>query len=367
MKVPLLDLFVQNDPLLPEIRKAIEEVFKTHYYILGPHVAKLEEEVAAYSGTKYAIGCASGTDALILALQALNIGEGDEVITTPFTFFASTSSITRLGAKSVFVDIKEDTFNLDPEKIEAAITPKTKAILPVHLFGQMAEMDKIMAIAEKHQLAVVEDAAQSIGSEYDGKKAGQYGDVGTLSFFPSKNLGAMGDGGMCLTNNENLAASLKQLRVHGESPKYYHKWVGLNSRLDSLQAAILSVKLKQLANWSEMRRKNADYYFEHLKDVPQIQLPAIHPKAKSIFNQFTLRAEKRDALLDYLRKNDIGCAVYYPLPLHVQECFAYLNHQKGDFPVSEKAAEQVISIPIYSELAEEQLAFVAETIRKFYQ
>ena len=367
MKVPLLDLNAQYAPIIENIRKAIDEVISTHKYILGPQVKEFEEKVAEYCEAKHAIGCASGTDALVLALKALEIGKDDEVITTPFTFFATAGSIHRVGAKPVFVDIKADTFNIDPEKIEAAITEKTKAIMPVHLFGQPAEMDKIMEIARKHGLKVIEDNAQGIGARFEGKVAGTIGDIGTLSFFPSKNLGAMGDGGMCLTNNDELAAKLRQLRVHGENPKYFHKWVGLNSRLDTLQAAVLLQKLPHLENWSEARRKNAEYYYEKMKNIPAIQLPVIHKKAKTIYNQFTLIVENRDGLLSYLKENEIGCAIYYPKPLHIQECFSYLNYKEGDLPVAERLAKKVISIPIFSELTTEQQDYVISKIEEFYK
>lgn len=367
MKVPLLDLDAHYEPLMSKIRYKLDEVFATHQYILGPQVKAFELMMQDYLDVNFAVGCASGTDALILALQALNIGNGDEVITTPFTFFATASSIARIGATPVFVDILPDTFNIDPSQIEAAITEKTKAIMPVHLFGQAAEMDKITEIARKHSLTIIEDNAQGIGAIYDGKKAGTIGDIGTLSFFPSKNLGCMGDGGMCLTNDEELANSLKQLRVHGENPKYYHKWIGLNSRLDSIQAAILAVKLPHLEDWSEKRRENALYYNERLQDVKQIKLPVIQPKANSIYNQFTLIAENRDNLKDRLSDAGIGCAIYYPLPLHLQECFAYLGRKEGDCPIAEEMAQKVLSIPIYPELSIEQKDYVIETIKKFYQ
>ncbi len=367
MKVPLLDLHAQYEPILPKLKQVIEDVLSNHHYIMGPQVKAFEDKMANYLGIKHAIGCASGTDALVLALKALEIGSGAEVITTPFTFFATASSIWRNNAKPVFVDIDAQTFNLNPALIEKAITPQTKAIMPVHLFGQPCDMDAIMAIAQKHNLYVIEDNAQGIGAKWDGKMACSIGDIGTLSFFPSKNLGAMGDAGMCMTSSDDLAAKLKQLRVHGENPKYYHKWVGLNSRLDTLQAAILSVKLDYLQNWSEARRKNAEYYYQNLLDVPQIKLPYIHPKAWTIYNQFTLVAENRDALMKYLGEKEIGCAVYYPLPLHLQECFAKLGGKKGDFPVSETMADKVLSIPVYSELSIEQQDYVIESIRAFYQ
>jgi len=366
MKVPMLDLHAQYEPIMDDIKTEIEKVFKTHAYKLGPQVKEFEEDMQKYCGVKHAIGCASGTDAIVLALIALNISDGDEVITTPFTFFATAGTIHRVGAKPVFVDVKPDTYNIDPDKIEAAITPNTKAIIAVHLFGQPAEMDKIMAIAKKHNLKVIEDNAQGVGAKYNGKTAGTIGDIGTLSFFPSKNLGAMGDGGMCLTNSDELSARLFMLRVHGENPQYYHKWVGLNSRLDTIQAAALLVKLRSLSGWSEARRKNAEYYYNHLSSVKQIKLPVIHPKAETIFNQFTIIAQNRDELLKYLRSKDIGCAVYYPLPLHLQECFSYLNHKKGDFPITEGLTEKVISIPIFSEITNEQQDHVINSIKEFY-
>jgi dTDP-4-amino-4,6-dideoxygalactose transaminase len=367
MKVPMLDLHAQYEPLMPEIRLAMEKVFSEHNYIMGHQVKELEEKIAAYLGIRHAVGCASGTDALVLAIKALGIGHGDEVITTPFTFFATASSIWRNGAVPRFVDIDPRTFNLDPGRIEAAITPKTKAIMPVHLFGQSCDMDSIMEIARRHGLRVIEDNAQGIGCTWNGRMSCSFGDIGTLSFFPSKNLGAMGDGGMCLTNDDELAARLRQLRVHGENPKYYHKWVGLNSRLDTLQAAILKVKLDALADWSESRRANAAYYNERLASVPQVQTPYIAPEAVTIYNQYTLLCERRDELLKYLQAREIGCAIYYPLPLHLQECFAGLGYAKGDLPVAEEISSKVLSIPVYPELTDAQKLFVFDAIRDFYR
>jgi len=367
MQVKLLDLDAQYADIKGEILAEIAKLMDTHQYVLGPQVAELEEMMKEFNRCNYAIGCASGTDALVLALKALDIGDGDEVITTPFTFFATAGAIHRAGAKVVFADINADTFNLDPEKIPAVITEKTKAIIVVHLFGQAAEMDKIMAVASEYNLKVIEDNAQGIGAEYDGKVAGTIADIGTLSFFPSKNLGCMGDGGMCLTNDAELATRLKQLRVHGESPKYFHKWVGLNSRLDSLQAAVLKVKLPLLDNWSRLRRENAEYYYENLNDIPQLKLPIIIPKAKSIFNQFTVQVDERAGLMNFLQENGVGCAIYYPQPLHLQECFTYLGYKKGDFPVAEEITEKVLSIPVYPELPREQQAYVVEKIKEFYR
>lgn len=363
----MLDLHAQYEPLMPEIREALERVFADHHYIMGPQVRELEEKVEKYLGIKHAVGCASGTDALVLAVKALGIGEGDEIITTPFTFFATASSIWRNHAQPRFADIDPRTFNLDSDKIEAAITPKTKAIMPVHLFGQSADMTRIMEIARKHGLAVIEDNAQGVGSTWKGQMSCSFGDIGTLSFFPSKNLGAMGDAGMCLTNSDDLAAKLKQLRVHGENPKYFHKWVGLNSRLDTLQAAVLSVKLDRLAQWSENRRANAKFYDGQLDGIAQIQTPYIASEAVTIYNQYTLICEDRDGLLSHLQSKNIGCAVYYPLPLHLQECFAGLGYQEGDFPVAERLAQQVLSIPIYPELSTEQKQYVCDSIRDYYQ
>lgn len=362
----MLDLHAQYEPLMQEIRAKIDEVLSKHHYIMGTQVKELEDRMQQYLGIKHAIGCASGTDALVLAIKALGIEDGDEVITTPFTFFATASSIWRNNAKPVFVDIDPNTFNMDPAKIEAAITPRTKAIMPVHLFGQPADMDAIMNIAKNHALSVIEDNAQGIGSTWNGKMSCSFGDIGTLSFFPSKNLGAMGDAGMCLTNDDDLAQKLRQLRVHGESPKYYHKWVGLNSRLDTMQAAILLVKLEALEKWSEGRRKNAAFYNESLKDIPQIRIPFIHPKATSIYNQYTLVCEERDALMKHLSDSGVGCAVYYPLSLHEQECFESLGYHTGDLPISEAMAKRVLSIPIFPELSLEQKTYVVNKIKEFY-
>jgi dTDP-4-amino-4,6-dideoxygalactose transaminase len=367
MQVKLLDLDGQYANIKDDILASFQELLDSHQYVLGPQVAEFEKMMQEYNRCKHAIGCASGTDALVLALKALDVNPGDEVITTPFTFFATAGAIHRIGAKTVFADINPDTFNLDPEKITAVITEKTKAIIAVNLFGQVAEMDKIMQIAQENNLKVIEDNAQGIGAEYDGKVAGTIADIGTLSFFPSKNLGAMGDAGMCLTNDDDLAARLKQLRVHGENPKYYHKWVGLNSRLDTIQATVLKIKLPFLDGWSKQRKANADYYYKHLSDVEQIKLPIIHPKAKSIFNQFSIQAENRDGLMKFLLANEIGCAIYYPQPLHLQECFEYLGYKEGDFPISEEIAKKIISIPIYSELPREQQDFVIEKIKEFYR
>jgi dTDP-4-amino-4,6-dideoxygalactose transaminase len=367
MKVPMLDLNAQYEPLMADIRKALDKVFEEHHYIMGSQVKELEARMQEYLGIKHAVGCASGTDALVLAIKALGIDEGDEVITTPFTFFATASSIWRNHAKPVFVDIDPKTFNLDPARIEAAITPRTKAIMPVHLFGQCADMDAIMSIAKKHNLKVIEDNAQGIGSTWNGGMSCSFGDIGTLSFFPSKNLGAMGDAGMCLTNSDDLAAKLRQLRVHGENPKYYHRWVGLNSRLDTMQAAILLVKLEALAAWSDARRRNAAFYNEGLKGIEGLVTPFIDPKAVSIYNQYTLVTAKRDGLMQHLQDRGIGCAIYYPLPLHLQECFKELGYKKGDLPVAEEMAGKVLSIPIYPELTDAMKQYVVDCIKEYFK
>ena len=367
MKVPLLDLNPQNGLVFKAIKKEFDKLFSTNQYILGPQVKEFEKDICKFLDVKNAIACSSGTDALILALKALDIKQGDEVITTPFTFFATASAIARIGAKPVFTDIKEYTFNIDPSKIENAITDKTKAIIVVHLFGQPAEMDKIMDVAKNHNLKVIEDNAQGIGAKYKGEFAGTIGDIGTLSFFPSKNLGAMGDAGMCITNNEQLAERLYHLRVHGENPKYYHHEIGLNARMDTMQAIVLKEKLPYLKNWSDMRVKNAQFYYDNLSDLKEIALPHIHKNANSIYNQFTIKAQDRNNLMNYLRNNDVGCAIYYPMPLHLQDCFADLSYKKGDFPISEKVAEEVLSIPVYSELNINQKQFVVDKIKEYYK
>ena len=367
MKIPMLDLNAQYEPIMEDIKAAIDKVLASHHYIMGPQVKEFEDKVASSLGIAHAIGCASGTDALVLSVKALGIGNNDEVITTPFSFFATASSIWRNNARPRFVDIDPRTFNLNPELIEAAITPRTKAIMPVHLFGQCSDMTAIMEIARKHGLAVIEDNAQGVGCTWEGKMSCSFGDVGTLSFFPSKNLGAMGDAGMCLTNDDKLAAMLRQLRVHGEKPKYFHECVGFNSRLDTMQAAILNIKYDHLEKWSEGRRANAAYYNQHLADIKQIKTPWIDPRAVSIYNQYTLVCEDRDGLKDHLTDKGIACAVYYPLPLHLQQCFKELGYQKADLPISEEMAGKVLSIPIYPELTSTQKEYIVESIRQYYQ
>ncbi|MBN1845497.1 MAG: DegT/DnrJ/EryC1/StrS family aminotransferase [Sedimentisphaerales bacterium] len=365
MQVPLLDLRAQYAQLKDEILAAVAEVLETQRCIGGPKVEALEKQVAAVSDCRFAVGVSSGTDAILNALMSLEIGPGDEVITTPFTFFATAGCIHRVGARPVFVDIDARSFNIDTAQIEAAISEKTRAIIPVHLFGQMADMDPIVALAERHNLAVIEDAAQSISSTYKGKKAGSVGTCGCLSFFPSKNLGGIGDGGMVVTNDESLYERLKLMRNHGGHPKYYHKYVGANFRLDPIQAAALSVKLPHLDRWSEARRRNAAYYDKKFAGSV-VRTPAILPECVSIYNQYVIRAARRDELLEHLREKQVGCEIYYPLPLHRQECFAYLGHRQGDFPVSEQAAAEVLALPIYPELTDEMKDYVVRTVLEFY-
>jgi len=370
-QVPLLDLQAQYAPIEADIRAAFETVLSEKQFIMGPQIEALEKAAATYCQTRYALGVSSGTDALVLALMAMNIGAGDEVITTPFTFFATAGSIARVGATPVFVDIDPETFNIDTSKIAAAITPQTKAIMPVHLFGQMADMDSIMAIAKANNLYVIEDAAQSLGSEYtskDGKtyRAGTMGDVGCFSFFPSKNLGCLGDGGLVSTNDPELYDKMHIMRVHGSKPKYYHHVVGGNFRLDTLQAAFLLVKLPLLEQQHKERIQNAAYYNQALAGIAKIQRPAVKTPGRMIYNQYTLVAENRDALHQALNEAKVGNAIYYPVPLHLQECFAYLGHKVGDFPVSEQRVADVLSIPIYSELTQDQMDYVVASIRKFY-
>lgn len=366
MKVPLLDLKPQyqqiKDRVVPEIMQVIEE----QGFILGPRVVKMEEEMARFIGTRFAVGVSSGTDALILALMALKIGCGDEVITSPYTFFATGGSIARAGAKPVFVDIEPDTYNIDTTKIEAAITDKTKAILPVHLFGQCADMDAICSIASKHGLKVIEDAAQAVGSTFKGKGAGSIGDIGCFSFFPSKNLGGFGDGGLVSTNDEELFERLKMMRVHGGQQQYHHNEIGMNGRLDALQAVVISVKLPHLPRWTEGRRRNADFYDQAFASNPNIKTPRRVADRYHIFNQYVLRVKDREGLKKQLSSNDIGCSVYYPISLHQQKCFSSLGYKTGDMPVSEAAANETIALPIYPELPRESLEFVAKTVNAFY-
>jgi len=365
MKVPLLDLKAQYATIKDEILAAVAEVLESQICIGGPKVAELEQKIAVISDCKYAVGVSSGTDALLCSLMSLGIGPGDEVITTPFTFFATVGSIVRTGATPVFVDIDPCTYNINPGLIEAAVTPRTKAIIPVHLFGQMCDMDPIVSVANKHGLYIVEDGAQSITATYKGRKAGSIGTVGCFSFFPSKNLGGAGDGGMIVTNDESLHQRIALLRNHGAKPKYFHKYVGGNFRLDPIQAAVLLVKLPRLDAWSEARRSNAAYYNEAFQGMP-IGTPHIHPDCVSIYNQYVIRAANRDALIPQLKAHDIGCEVYYPVPMHAQECFANLGYKPSDFPHSSAAAREVVAIPVYPELRSDERERVVVAIKGLY-
>ncbi|NQT53231.1 DegT/DnrJ/EryC1/StrS family aminotransferase [bacterium] len=361
MKVPMLHLKAQYATLRDQVRPVIDEVCDSQYFILGPQVQAFEDEVAAYTGATHAIGCASGTDAILLALMALGVGQGDEVITTPFTFFATGGSISRLGATPVFVDIDPETFNIDPSAIAPAITPNTKAIVPVHLFGQCADMKAILDAAG--DIPVVEDAAQALSAEFDGKKAGTLGALGCFSFFPSKNLGGFGDGGMVTTHDDALAERVRCLRTHGAKQRYYHDEIGFNSRLDALQAAILRVKLPHLDAWSDARAANAARYGTLFEGVGVVT-PVTRPECRHVYNQYTLRVANRDAVMDHLKANGIGCAIYYPVPLHRQTCYADLGYAEGSLPEAERAAAEVLSIPVYPELTDEMAAYVVEKIKE---
>mgnify|MGYP006283254823 CR=1 FL=1 len=364
MQVPLLDLKAQYATIKDEVLAAVAEVLESQRCIGGPKVEELEKEVAAVSDCRFGVGVSSGTDALLNCLMSLDIGPGDEVITTPFTFFATVGCISRVCARPVFVDIDPRTYNIDPAQIESAVTDKTKAIIPVHLFGQVADMDPIMEIANRHGLAVIEDAAQSITSTYRGRKAGSIGTAGCFSFFPSKNLGGIGDGGMVVTNDEALHERLTLMRNHGAKPKYYHKFVGGNFRLDPIQAAALLVKLPHLDEWSQARRQNAAYYNERF-DGTVVQTPWISPDCQTIYNQYCIRVPRRDEVVAHLKANGIGCEIYYPVPAHLQECFAYLGCKEGDFPESEKAANEIMALPVYPELTKEMQDAVVDSILAF--
>ena len=371
-KIPLLDLNAQYRSLERDIQAAVGRVLASQQFILGPEVRELERKIAAYCQCSDGIGCASGSDALFLALMACGVGPGDEVITTPFSFFATAGSISRLGAKTVFVDIDEITFNIAPALIQRAITNKTKVIMPVHLFGQCADMDRINEIAKASKVAVIEDAAQAIGAEYKQRRAGSLGLIGCFSFYPSKNLGGAGDGGMLTTNDAEMAQTVRDLRSHGARKKYYHDHVGINSRLDSLQAAILRVKFPYLDRWTEARRENAEKYRalfeEHGSSIANnVRLPAELSAVRHVYNQFVIRAKDRDHLRSFLAERGIGTEVYYPLPLHLQTCFKGLGYKAGDFPEAERAAQEALAIPIYPELDEAAQRRVVDTISSFYQ
>ena len=372
MTVPLLDLKAQYATMPTTTPDAFEAILQSQYFINGPAVAELESAIAAYCQTEFAVGVSSGTDALIASLMSVGVyrspldeGPADEVITTAYTFFATTGSIWRCGARPVFVDIEPDTYNIDVTKIEAAITERTKAIMPVHLYGQMADMDAICAIAKKYNLAVIEDGAQAIGSKQNGKACGSFGTTGCFSFFPTKNLGGCGDGGMVTTDDGDLAERLKQCRNHGMDPKYYHKWVGGNFRLDTMQAAALLIKLPMLDGWHEGRRQNAAFYDAAFADVAEVVTPTNRDYNEVIYNQYIVRVPNRDACVEHLKAQGVGCEIYYPVTMHQQECFAPLGYKAGDFPESEKAATETMALPIYPELEETQLQEVVDTLKAF--
>jgi dTDP-4-amino-4,6-dideoxygalactose transaminase len=386
MQVPLLDLKGQYAPLRAEIEAAIREVCDEQRFVLGPRVGDLETGVAAYSGAAHGLGVSSGTDALLLALMALDIGPGDEVITSPFTFFATAGVVARVGARPFFCDIDARTFNIDAAAVTTAIAQHCerrgdrlvnrrtggviKALLPVHLYGQMADIDPLIEIARRNRLVVIEDAAQAIGAALaDGRRAGSVGDVGCLSFFPTKNLGAFGDAGMCVTNDRALAERMRILRVHGGEPKYYHSLIGGNFRLDELQAAVLLIKLRHLEAWTEARQRNADHYDAMIRDAgleDVVRAPFRTPGYRHIFNQYVIRIETRDALRAHLNAHGVGTEVYYPVPLHDQKCFAYLGHAPSDFPEAERAAAEVLALPIYPELTAAQREYVVARMAEFY-
>jgi dTDP-4-amino-4,6-dideoxygalactose transaminase len=369
MKVPLIDLSGQHQSLRPQLLDAVSRVIDSQQFVLGSEVASLEEEIASYSTTNFAIGCASGSDALLLALMALDIKMGDEVITTPFTFFATGSAIARLGARPRFVDIDPRTYNINPTLVEAVITEHTRAILPVHMYGQCADMDALLEIASRHGLPIVEDSAQAIGATDRGRRAGSMGQLGCFSFYPTKNLGAAGDAGMVVTNHEPLATRVRKLRVHGGATEYRHDEVGINSRLDTMQAAILRVKLKYLDEWSEARRRKAVLYNQMLQEADssgRFVLPFVRPEARHIFHQYVIRAPgHRDELIQHLTHHGVGNKIYYPVPLHMQQCFAYLNHKQGDFPEAERASLETVALPCFPELTEQQQLYVGEVLSKF--
>ncbi len=368
MAVPLLDLRAQHATIRDDVVGAMMQIVDDQAFILGPPVERLEQAVAELSNTRYAVGCANGTDALLLALRALDVGRGDEIVTTPFTFFATAGAIHNVGARPVFADIDPDTFNLSPQAAAAAVTSRTRAVIPVDLFGQIASIDAIAAAIPG--IPLIEDAAQSIGAtrQIGGVtvRAGEAATIGTFSFFPSKNLGGYGDGGMAVTQDESLAARLRRLRVHGGMKTYYHDEVGYNSRLDALQAVVLLAKLPYLEGWSAARRRNAEYYNSAFAGNANVRTPVIDVANVSIYNQYTLRVPRRDELQAHLKERGIGNSVYYPLPLHLQPCFEYLGYKEGAFPESEKAAKEVISLPIYPELTTAQLDDVIEAVKGFY-
>jgi len=381
VNVPLLNLKRRYSIIKEGIDKAIEKVLTSQNFILGEEVKKLEIEIAKYCDTKHAVAVASGTDALLLSLKTIGVEKGDFVITTPFTFFATAGAIHNAGAKPIFVDIKPDTYNIDPAKIKDLLAgnsfhakrlkidpSRIKAIIPVHLYGQIADMDPIIEYAKNYDLTIIEDACQAIGAEYKERKAGSIGNLGCFSFFPTKNLGAYGDAGMITTNDEEFANNLSKLRVHGAESGYCHSIIGYNSRLDTIQAAVLLAELPYLNNWNNKRQENAEIYSNCLKEVEEVSCPFVAPERKHIFHQYTIRVKnnKRDELMKFLGEKNIGSKIYYPLPLHLQECFNYLDYKQGDFPISEKAAEEMLSLPIFPELNREEIEYICDSIKAFF-
>lgn len=365
-KIPLLDLTLQYQGIRDEVREAIDRVLESGHYILGPETKALEAEIAEYCGVKHAIGVGNGTDALQLVLDAHGVGSGDEVITTPFTFFASAEVVSQVRATPVFVDIDPKTYNLDVEQLKQKITPKTKAIIPVHIFGQPAEMDEIMEIANEHNLFVLEDAAQAIGSEFKGRKIGSWGHAATFSFFPTKNLGGYGDGGMIVTNDDQLADKIRILRAHGSKPKYYHSMIGYNSRLDEIQAAALRIKLRHLDDWNNARAEKAAYYNKLLSELPVVT-PYQAPNRKHIYHLYNIQAEDRDGLMEHLKENGISSGIYYPLPLHLQEVYKDLGYKEGDMPEAETISKKIFALPLYPELEEETIQHIVQVIRNYFK
>jgi dTDP-4-amino-4,6-dideoxygalactose transaminase len=365
MKVPFLDLKAQYESIRGEIAEAIQQVLDKTAFAGGPFVAQFEKEFAVFCDTRFAVGVGSGTDALWMALLGLGVGPGDEVITVPDTFIATAEAISCCGATPVFVDVDPVTYNMDPSKLEAAITKKTKAIIPVHLFGQMADMDPILEIARKRKLFVIEDASQAHGAEYKGKKAGSMGDVGCFSFYPGKNLGAYGEAGAVVTNNEELDKKIRMLRDHGQAKKYYHSLIGWNARMDGIQGAILSVKLKHLSAWTEARRRNAARYDELLRDVKGVVLPQEASYAKHVYHLYAIRVAERDRLIAALAEKDIHCGIHYPIPVHLLDAYKSLDYGRGTFPVSEKSAAEFVSLPMFAELTESQISNVVEGLDAF--
>jgi dTDP-4-amino-4,6-dideoxygalactose transaminase len=372
MNVPLFELKAQFPAIRKEVRDALERIFDAQQFVLGPEGEALEAEIARYCQTRFAIGCASGSDALLLALMSCGIGSGDEVITTPFTFFATGAAIARVGARPIFVDIDPHTFNLDVARVAAAISPRTKAIIAVHLYGQCVDMQPLLELAAKHNLPVIEDTAQAIGAEDRGRRAGSMGTIGCLSFYPSKNLGGAGDGGMLLTNDEDHARRLRMLRVHGEEQKYHHELVGINSRLDEIQAAVLRAKLPHLDEWTRARQHRVRQYesmFTNAGLNEHLEMPRVRDDGRHVFHLFVIRVQAsiREALQKYLSASGIGNGVYYPVPLHLQECFQYLGFKADDFPLAEAAAAETLALPAFPEMTDEQQDFVVSTIASFFK